>query len=115
MTPIEKAKAQAEKDTWDSFCFPKWVPLEVRRELRSFWAEHAGRTPREWFKYTALDPYYGQPLMGTMVTCGKGVYLRRKRRGRWVPMWNNIGRLVTADGTVFVLSTGDIVRRGNLI
>lgn len=96
--------------TWRQFNFPKWVPLDVRKQLRRFWSESFGRSPAEWHKYTACDPYNGQVEMGTRVTCKAGMFLRRKRRGRWVPMWNNIGRLVTDDGKVFVISTGYIIK-----
>lgn len=99
---------------WRDYKFPAWVPVKVRNELRSFWSEKWGRSPKEWHRNT-LDAYNYHPLLGTRVTC-KGMWNsdgRRKFAGRWVPMWNNIGRLVRNNGEVLVMSTGCILKRHN--
>jgi hypothetical protein len=98
--------------TWKHYKFPAWVPLNVRKQIRSFWSADCGRSPDAWLKGTVFDPYNHHPKLGDLVTCKDAFFsINRKLRGRWVPMWNNIGRLVTSKGEVFVVSTGSIVRR----
>lgn len=100
---------------WSKYTFPRWVPEDVREQLRSFWSEEWGRSPAEWYRSTVEDPYNKHPRLGTRVTC-EGMWRsdrHKKFKGRWVPMWNNIGRLVRANGEVLVMSTGCILSHPN--
>jgi hypothetical protein len=98
--------------TWDKYKWPRWVPEDVRRQLREFWCESFGRSPAEWHKGTVCDPYNHQPAMGEKVTAKIICRSGRHFTGRWVPMWNNIGRVV-ARGRVETASTGGITKRHN--
>lgn len=95
---------------WKDYRFPEWVPVAVRKEIRSFWAEKWGRGPHAWKNGTEGDPCNEHPLTGAKVRCKLPLYKGRTTTGWWVPAWNNMGRLVTAKGAVYVVSTCDIVK-----
>lgn len=98
---------------WRDYKFPRWVPEDVRNQIREFWAEEYGRSPRAWqesfrFAYADHAPF------GARVKCRPGWNgQQRIRAGRWVPMWNNIGRLICRNRQVIVYSTDDIIRKEN--
>lgn len=100
---------------WAEYVWPDWVPAEVREQIESFWSEQHGRSPREWEK-SCREYYNGHPTLGTRVTCESDAKWWRDSRssdvpieGRWVPCWNNIGRLITDNGVVHVRSTNSFV------
>lgn len=97
-----------EVETWDEFLWPDWVPADVRNQLRDFWNERWERSPAEW-KRSCSTPWNAHPPLGSVVEAtgfvGKDIYT-----GRWVPMWNNIARLVMDDGTVICTGTMHIER-----
>jgi hypothetical protein len=90
---------------WDEYEFPDWIPEDVRRQLREFWNESWGRGPHEWIKSNSAH-YNDHPALGIRVEAeslfGSG---STKLVGRWIPMWNNIGRVLLDDGTVMCSST----------
>ena len=98
--------------TWDKYKWPRWVPEDVRRQVREFWCESFGRSPAAWHRGTVGDPYNHHPAMGEKVTAKLCCESGRHFTGRWVPMWNNIGRVV-ARGRVEVASTCGITKRHN--
>ncbi|HUD74043.1 MAG TPA: hypothetical protein VMQ76_03150 [Terracidiphilus sp.] len=98
--------------TWKQYKWPRWVPKDVRRQVREFWSEKFGRSPGAWHKGTVGDHYNGHPAMGEKVTAKLACEKGRHFTGRWVPMWNNIGRLI-ARGRVEVVSTIGITKRHN--
>jgi hypothetical protein len=91
--------------TWAEFPWPAWIPEETRKEIERFWNPEAGRAPQDWLLACA-DRYNHHPALGARVECQS---LSQSRlplmRGRWVPAWNNIGRVVLDDGTVGMSST----------
>jgi hypothetical protein len=95
-------------EKWAEYVWPDWVPVKVRKEIEEFWAEDFHRGPHEW-KENGGDAYSRQRPMGEEVEC-----LRDKVRvkGRWVPAWNNMARLVLNDGRAVVVSTCDILESG---
>jgi hypothetical protein len=89
---------------WPSFDWPDWVPEKVRQQIADFWDEKCGRSPKHWIENTVNGPYTGHPPMGTRVRC-ESIGGGERFEGRWIPAWNNIGRVVLDDGTVEVSST----------
>lgn len=91
--------------TWDAYDFPAWVPEPVRGEIRRFWSETCGRSPRSWHANT-LDKYNRQPALGAVVEAESFTHSGLPLlTGRWVPAWNNIGRVVMRDGSYKCSST----------
>jgi hypothetical protein len=96
--------------TWKDFKWPRWVPAGVRLEVEQFWSEKHGLNPEQWRKGTVLDPYNKQPELGAKVTVDNRTFGGRKVTGRWVPCWNNIGRVVNRRGA-FVAGSCYITKR----
>lgn len=96
--------------SWAEVAWPDWVPMEVRAQIESFWAASYHRWPSDYEK-SACGPYNGgggrsenMPMFGELVTL-PGWRPGEVVTGRWVHAWNNIGRVIDADGTVHCLST----------
>lgn len=90
---------------WPSYLWPDWVPEKTRQEIADFWNPKWGRSPKAWIASTVGDAYAGHPPMGTRVRCkptGGGAI---NYEGRWIPAWNNMGRVLLDDGQVKVSST----------
>lgn len=90
-------------NTWTDYPWPSWIPPKIREQIESFWAVDWGRGPKAWID-NCRDRYSGHPPIGTLVTC-QSIGGRETFRGRWVPAWNNMGRVVLADGTFGYSST----------
>ncbi len=89
--------------TWGNFVWPAWVPLDVREQIEDFWSPRFGRGPDDWLR-GALNN--GQPPLGSQgdfKLCRQGEPLVA---GRFIPAWNNIGRVVSSDGQTHVVSAG---------
>lgn len=100
MHPSEKPSLR-----WSDFTFPGWVPEKTRKEIREFWAEKYQRGPAAWLE-NIRDPYNHHPALGALVECESMSEDRKPlQRGRWVPVWNNIGRVIRFDGTIGYSST----------
>ena len=98
--------------SWKQFKWPRFVPPEVRATIADFWNPKWGRNPQKWREGTVLDPYNNQPELGEKVTV-KSMYAgHRQHTGKWVPCWNNIGRIICR-GKSYVAGTCDIVKRHN--
>lgn len=96
-------KCKGEKRPWSSFDWPKWVPEETRNQVMSFWSNAYGRDPNDWMR-GALEN--GQPPLGTFGTYKLLDAKQSPIEGRFVPAWNNIGRVVTDSGEVRCVSAG---------
>lgn len=99
---------------WADFVWPDWVPVEVRQEIESFWAEEHGRSPREW-EHACRGAYNWHPPLGTEVTCESDARYNHTGDslpvlGRWVPCWNNMGRVVDKQGKARIRTVGSIAR-----
>lgn len=106
-TPWDCGAAPA---TWSEVCWPKWVPPAVCEQIESFWSASYNRCPADWEK-SASSAYNGGlgrleniPYFGEHVTL-PGWSPGEMVTGRWVHAWNNIGRVITADGAYHCLST----------
>ena len=100
---------------WSEYTWPDWVPVDVRKQVESFWTEEWGRSPREWEK-SCREAYNYHPPMGTRVSSESDAEYWKARRasterivGRWVPCWNNMGRVVSDSGEVHVRSVGALL------
>ncbi len=82
--------------SWQHFKWPDWVPFEVRSEIEGFWAESVGRGPKEWIQ-NMLERE--APPTGEVLTLPSLVEHERVT-GRFIHAWNNIGRIITADGAI---------------
>lgn len=95
--PIGEAPA-----SWDLVQWPDWVPQEVRAQIVSFWGTASfGRGPKDYEEQHRTN-YANAPEFGAAVELlwdGRGK-ARPDVQGRYVHAWNNIGRMVAADGTV---------------
>ncbi len=76
------------------FDWPDWVPVELQESIASFWSCHGGAGP--WIEMTVHDRC--QPELGTRVSARTDA--GEWTSGRWVPAWNNMGRVVDDDGKV---------------
>lgn len=98
---------QFDVDSWADVAWPDWVPLEVADDVQRFWTPGWGRSPREYVRATYDDPYNAHPDFGERVVMR--TLVGDEVEGRYVAAWNNIGRIVTDEGKVHVVSVG---RRG---
>ena len=89
--------AEAVK-TWEGYAWPEWVPEKLREQIRSFWNWHGGLPA--WLDDVRRNAECAPPLYAEAV-CWNCYDLDR---GRYVHAWNNMGRIVRADGTVAVVS-----------
>lgn len=98
LTPMAPREAPA---TWAEWTWPEWVPEEARQQVQKFWSDTWGRGPREW-----LRDYYAQgaPPFGHSVQLHKLSSSDEWERGRYVHCWNNIGRVIRADGSMGYVS-----------
>ena len=87
---------------WTDYNWPSWVPLDVRTQVEEFWSPMCGRTPRAWIESTVNE---GQPRLGERVNAEELCPSSRVLTGKWVPCWNNIGRVVFDDGSFGYAST----------
>ncbi len=89
--------------SWSDFVWPSWVPAQIQTDIESFWNPQWGRGPNAWMRGAIEN---GQPPIGTL---GRYRSFRRGEPlidGRFVPAWNNIGRVITDAGEVHCVSAG---------
>ena len=81
--------------------WPDWVPAEVRMQIEETYsqARHYSRTDWELNAKRNNMPEFGQRVI--MRSLGKDAPCVC---GRYVHAWNNIGRVITDDGTVEYVS-----------
>lgn len=81
------------------FDWPEWVPAKIRDEIEHFHSWHDGA---DGWRSSAIRN--GAPDLGARVTLPlagrKGMQMVT---GRHVHAWNNIGRLVSDDGSTHVV------------
>lgn len=86
--------------------------MDVRGQIEFFHSEKYHRGPDNWMRNWKPGNSDRQPALGTRVSvvdC-RGVI----RRGRWVPCWNNIARLVMDDGSNCGISTCELGSIGRI-
>lgn len=88
---------------WDTFHWPEWVPDQVRQQIVSFWNPEWTHGPNAWMQGAADN---GQPPLGTRGRYHAGRQGEPLVEGRFIPAWNNIGRVVDDAGAVHVVSAG---------
>lgn len=92
--------------TWEGVQWPDWVPAEMAQHIVSFWGPPNGRTPADY----ARSARFGSSRHDDPPEFGARANLRMIRsdearvEGRYVHAWNNIGRIVTDDGSSHVVS-----------
>ncbi len=104
MPPAERRDdlASAAPKTWAGWTWLGWVPAGVRNEAGRFWAGNYGRGPRAWLRGMQVQH---APDFGTTVTLGAGFAVNPPPApGCHVHAWNDIGRLVIADGSAVCTS-----------
>jgi len=85
--------------TWAEYDWADWVPQKVRDSIEHFWSADQRRSPKDW---EASRQQNDAPELGRAISCRD---LRNNLiEGKYVHAWNNMGRLITADGTVHVVS-----------
>jgi len=91
---------------WEGYPWPKWIPKEVRAQIEDFWGSHQGRTSLDWCR-NSYETGSKIPPLGALVSvpANDSRPHGRRRRGRWVHCWNNIGRVVLPDGKWMYSST----------
>jgi hypothetical protein len=106
-----------KRPTWSEYRWPNWVPLEVRQQIERFWSDKNGRGPEEW-EENATAPYNDGAPLGTQVRRRALGGERTVVSGRYVHRWNNIGCVVKADGTHYLVSgtlTAGEIERAELV
>lgn len=97
MPPVSPVPIDEAPHTWAEWTWPDWVPAAVRDSIEGFWGADQGRTPADWLRDMRQQ---GAPAFGSVVRLRDGLYNDAPRTsGRFVHAWNNIGRLVRADGS----------------
>ncbi len=86
---------------WKILDFPDWVPGELLLTVREFWSSNYGRTPAGWV--AGAEGYNDAPPFGCVVML-KEAAGHDWHTGRFVPCWNNIGRVVDRHGVVQCVS-----------
>ena len=71
-----------------------------------------GRTYKDWLKNAEQEkerlPKHGEHVVVLEAVNVLGHHLYRKKQGKFIFAWNNIGRLIDKDGNSFMVSTRDI-------
>ncbi len=93
---------------WATFEWPEWVPEELRKELASSWgASHGGaaaynkRFQGRWVAAPAFGAEMGAPDTSIPFVCHPS-HPEAALRGKFVPAFGNMGRLVLPSGEVKV-------------
>lgn len=105
MTSETRTELLAALPAGDTWSWPEWVPVPVREQIESFHRHHRG--PKSW-RECAVGDYNRHPRFGQRVEVTEEYTHPRsvaKYVGRWVPAWNNMGRIVLDDGSWQVAST----------
>jgi hypothetical protein len=95
-------------DTWKNYIWPDWVPMEVRRQIVSFWSDFH-RDRKDYLDNIAQNSGY-QWGNGKMPAFGEVITVVRQGEhitGRFIHAWNNMARLVMPDGSYRVISSCD--------
>lgn len=97
--------------TWAEYEWEDWIPTSLRELVERFWGESNGRGPFHWLHDHVIQrvPRTGARVLlaadgERWLTTNK--VAARGTSGRYVHMWNNIGRVVTDDGEVLPTSGG---------
>jgi len=93
----DQRKAAAAPD-WASYDWPSWIPPDLRESIQKFWSMDWGRGPFEWEEDWRSDT----PPLGTQVSMGLGSC--HEAHGRYVHAWNNMGRVIDANGYIHYCS-----------
>ena len=105
-----------KEDTFGDYQFEKWIPYEVRKQIKEFWGCF-GRTHKEWLKNAETNkcglPSYGEHVIVLKEEIILGHTLYKKNEGRFIFAWNNMGRLIDDEGNIFYVSSCDkfLIRR----
>lgn len=93
---------------WATFEWPAWVPEKTRKELSGFWnKDHRGaegynrQFGGRWAAAPAFGAEMGMPDKPLGFVCHPS-HPKAALRGRFIPAWGNIGRLVLPSGEVRV-------------
>jgi hypothetical protein len=92
-----------KRPTWSEYRWPDWVPLEVRQQIERFWSDKNGRGPEEWEKNATARTTTAR-RWAPKSTGLRSAVKRTVVSGRYVHRWNNIGCVVKADGTHYLVS-----------
>ena len=99
-------------DSWDHFEWPEWVPNQQREHIANFWGKPCGRSPKHWAEdhHSQWAPETGS-IVGVKEISKSGIGWVCKASdpeaeivGKFVHAWNNMGRVITDDGTTHVVS-----------
>ena len=113
-------------NTFGDYAFPYWVPDKVQQQIKDFWGCF-GRTHKDWIENSKINEVefsgyrqkisgFGAPPLGATADfffkdyklskeAGRDVY--RVVRGRYIHVWNNMGRLIDEYGEAHYPSTCD--------
>jgi protein gp37 len=96
--------------SWEEYPWEDWIPEELRKAIQDFWRSSWGRGPWSWLRDHV---HQHVPRTGArVVLAGDDRWLRTSKMavagvsGRYIHMWNNIGRVVDDDGRIHFTSGG---------
>lgn len=97
--------------SWSSYSWEEWVPPSLRKLIEDFWSESYGRGPAAWLRDHAVQRVPESGARVVLAAGGHGWLKTEKMatdgvRGRYVHLWNNIGRVVTDAGEIHPASGG---------
>ena len=97
--------------TWSSFQWEEWIPASLRKLIEDFWSESYGRGPWSWLRDHAIQQVPRTGARGTFAAEHSSWLTTNKMAtrgvtGRYVHLWNNIGRVVTDAGEIHPASGG---------
>lgn len=88
---------------WNTYVWPSWVPSDVRDQIQKFWNPDWGRGPDTWMRGAIEN---GQPPIGTDGEYRLCTAKEHRVAGRFIPAWNNIGRVLDRAGNIHTVSAG---------
>ena len=100
---------EKRKNTFGDYIFDDWVCQEMRDQIRQFWGSF-GRTYKDWLENAKQNtgcPEYGQYCYVLDEVRVLGHVLYSLKKGWFIHAWNNMGRLIDADGKIYYVSSCD--------
>jgi hypothetical protein len=100
--------------------FEDWIPAEVKKQLIDFWGVF-NRSTQDWLEcvklaeaeycsYVSCSGFQHPPQGARVEYILENHYGLNKTEfftGRYIHMWNNMGRLITEEGLIICVSTCD--------
>lgn len=97
--------------TWETYPWEDWIPVRIRELISDFWSAANGRGPSAWLRDHVVQRVPRTGARMTLALDDNGWLVTNKMAtkgvtGRYVHLWNNIGRLVDDGGVIHPTAGG---------